>query len=357
MLKELFINMTILVTFISLGSQFIKGFHYEKQYSLRIDIVIGILFGALGCILMLFSVNLNENILIDFRYIAIITSATFGGAIPVILTGLIISIFRMAYFGLNMASILGVISAVICTIGCVYIKKLKIKRWIKWMIFTIFAMVISNIVLIYLLWGRSDFLTIIVTYWLSNFIVSAITFWFVEYNHTANSQFFKLQRESVKDFLTGLNNPRQFDSIFNKAIKDTQNKNGSLSLLMIDIDFFKKVNDTYGHPEGDIVLKELSKILNNCCGKSDVVSRNGGEEFSILLLDCSHSLAQGIAEEIRKNVQKHNFMISTGQQISITVSIGVASYPENTRDIEKLIEKADMALYKAKRSGRNTVCA
>ncbi|MDF2907110.1 MAG: diguanylate cyclase protein, partial [Herbinix sp.] len=87
------------------------------------------------------------------------------------------------------------------------------------------------------------------------------------------------------------------------------------------------------------------------------VSRNGGEEFTVLLLDCPNSQAIHIAERIRTSVENHPFILSTGFQISITVSIGVASYPETVDDLEKLVEKADTELYSAKRTGRNKVCS
>ncbi len=126
---------------------------------------------------------------------------------------------------------------------------------------------------------------------------------------------------------------------------------------MVDIDFFKKVNDTYGHIEGDIVLKELGLILSENCRHFDEVSRIGGEEFSVLLPDCAYPRAMQIAERIKDAVKIHTFTLSTGVKIHITISIGVASYPETIQDIEKLMEKADTALYAAKRSGRNRVCS
>lgn len=126
---------------------------------------------------------------------------------------------------------------------------------------------------------------------------------------------------------------------------------------MIDIDFFKKVNDTYGHAEGDAVLRELGKILLKSCRSYDIVSRNGGEEFTILLLDCPEIQALQIAERVRYSVETHPFIMTNETQINITVSIGVSSYPEATNKIEKLLELADETLYIAKRTGRNKVCS
>jgi diguanylate cyclase len=103
-------------------------------------------------------------------------------------------------------------------------------------------------------------------------------------------------------------------------------------------------------------LKQLANILVENCRSFDTVSRNGGEEFSAILLDCPNSQALRIAERIRLNVNSAPFILSSSIKISITVSIGVASYPETTDDLEKLLESADIALYTAKRTGRNKVC-
>lgn len=153
---------------------------------------------------------------------------------------------------------------------------------------------------------------------------------------------------------TGLNNVRQFDNELNKIIKELSS-NSVVSMLFIDIDFFKKVNDTYGHQNGDKVLEDLGKILLSSCSHLDVVSRNGGEEFSVLMTDCPRGKVMEVAERIRLAVQEHKFYLFDGQAINITVSIGVAIYPDTVNDINMIVEKADEALYEAKRAGRNRV--
>lgn len=357
MLKDLFVNMAILISFISLGSQLVKRYNFKESYTLYSKISIGLVSGALGISLMMFSIKVNDNTLLDFRNIATIMSATFGGAVPVFISGIMIATFRVTYFGCNIASILGVVVAIINSIGCWYIGELKIKPWKKWAYSTVFVLVVSSVVLFILLRSRNDFYKIMFIYWVLNCIVSALTYCYVNYSLAANSAYRRLQKESNKDFLTNLNNVRKFDSILNDASKNAREKNENLSLLMLDIDFFKKVNDLYGHKEGDVVLIELGKILSANCRAFDEVSRNGGEEFSVLLLDCPNSQALRIAERIRTDVENHPFILSTGMQISITVSIGVASYPETVEDLEKIVEKADTELYAAKRTGRNKVCS
>ena len=243
LLEDLFINMTILISFISLGSQLIKRYKFEEM---RSKITIGLISGGLGILLMIFSVKVNNSTIIDFRNIATIMAAIFGGTIPVLISCIMIATFRVAYFGVNMASLLGVVVCIINSIGCWYISKQKMGSWKKWAHATLLVLVVSSVALSILLGNRNDFITIMFIYWLSYCFVSAITYWYVSYSLSANSIFRRLQKESTKDFLTDLNNVRQFDNVLNNATKIAREKDENLSLLMVDIDFFKRVNDVYG---------------------------------------------------------------------------------------------------------------
>jgi diguanylate cyclase len=166
----------------------------------------------------------------------------------------------------------------------------------------------------------------------------------------------RLKEEATTDYLTGLNNVRSFDKSFNELLKIAKEKDESISLLAIDIDFFKKINDTYGHSAGDAVLKELSVIMARTIRDFDVIARVGGEEFSILLRDCGEARTCEIAEKIRKSVEANKFLLPCGKLVSITISIGIAVYPATIADIELLKEKADEKLYEAKHIGRNKIC-
>lgn len=154
------------------------------------------------------------------------------------------------------------------------------------------------------------------------------------------------EKDSVMDPLTGLYNRRYMDGALAKELKDSERYNRKVSLLMADIDFFKRYNDSHGHQEGDRLLVKLAGIFRETVREVDVVSRYGGEEFLIILPETPCDMAQFVAERIRHSVET-----STGA----TVSIGVSTYPDDVADKEGLIEKADIALYKAKNSGRNRV--
>jgi diguanylate cyclase len=123
---------------------------------------------------------------------------------------------------------------------------------------------------------------------------------------------------------------------------------------MLDIDHFKKINDQYGHTAGDEILKQLTELLHSTCRIFDIISRNGGEEFSVILQDTPLSHAKEVAERIRIAVESFDFKIDN-QIINLTISIGCSSYPENTQNPDELISLADKALYQAKESGRNKV--
>jgi diguanylate cyclase (GGDEF)-like protein len=157
------------------------------------------------------------------------------------------------------------------------------------------------------------------------------------------------------DSLTGLYNRRylleQFDREFARA-----NRNGSsLSLVMIDLDDLKTINDQFGHNDGDIALRELARILRHNTRTSDLAARWGGDEFVLLAPDTDTKRAHIIGERIRSQVESSRPMVSD-QQITIRVSVGIASYPAHASCVTELIKRADQAMYNAKGLGKNQVC-
>lgn len=157
---------------------------------------------------------------------------------------------------------------------------------------------------------------------------------------------------SIVDSLTGLFNRRYFDVYVPKIMKDIQSKSKNLFLLILDIDFFKRINDNYGHQAGDKVLQHFAEILKKEIRSHDTCARIGGEEFVVVLSDIELDLAKEVAERIRKTVEAEKISINDSQSISITCSIGMSNMlPED--DINSLMVKADKSLYKSKTSGRN----
>jgi len=163
------------------------------------------------------------------------------------------------------------------------------------------------------------------------------------------------RRLSVTDPLTGTFNRRTFLELGAREIARTRRAKGALSLLMLDLDHFKKVNDQYGHQAGDVALKSVVEALQGCLRREDLVVRYGGEEFCVLLPDVELDNAAILAERVRAAVELNGFSYG-GKQIPLTMSVGVAMLiRDSAEDIERLVNRADEALYSAKASGRNRV--
>jgi diguanylate cyclase (GGDEF)-like protein len=166
-------------------------------------------------------------------------------------------------------------------------------------------------------------------------------------------------KHATMDALTGLNNRRQLEHRIKQEIANAKRQSLPLCAIMMDVDFFKNVNDTYGHIAGDAVLKELAEIIKKTIRESDIAARYGGEEFSILLPMTTMKDAACVAERLRSAVERTtiNCLNEKGEiatSLNITISIGVYQYKETDSDKE-LYEKADKGLYKAKSTGRNKV--
>jgi diguanylate cyclase (GGDEF)-like protein len=168
---------------------------------------------------------------------------------------------------------------------------------------------------------------------------------------------------ATRDWLTGLYVIRHFRTAMNQAIREARARNSPLSLILIDIDHFKKINDTYGHQAGDQVLRETAQIIQahvrqkrNPQDVDLVAARYGGEEFIVMLRNCDLTNATvKVAERLRKAVEEATFR--WGQSVMpVTVSVGVSTlHPEETT-LESMIQRADQALYQAKAQGRNRTC-
>ncbi len=164
-----------------------------------------------------------------------------------------------------------------------------------------------------------------------------------------------LREQSYIDQLTGLYNRRFLDEILDKISAQIRRRRTGLGILMVDIDYFKQVNDQYGHDVGDRVLREVANTIKKNVREADYVVRFGGEEILVLLMDIREGMAEKIAEKIRRAVENMTIEI-TGGVLKKTVSIGVSEFPKDCNGkIWQCIKFADVALYKAKESGRNRV--
>jgi len=156
--------------------------------------------------------------------------------------------------------------------------------------------------------------------------------------------------------LTGLSNRRDFSEKANFLLAQSKRNQSPLSVMLIDADHFKNINDTFGHDVGDLTLVAISKTCHHIMRETDIVARFGGEEFTILMPDTSLEIALKVAERLRDALAKTDVQLANGKQINFTVSIGVSAVSIEENDaITAAIKLADQAMYKAKENGRNQV--
>jgi len=162
----------------------------------------------------------------------------------------------------------------------------------------------------------------------------------------------KTHNMATTDGLTGLYTHRYFQEKLEEEVQKAQRYQTHMAMLMVDTDHFKQYNDTYGHPDGDMLLKEICKLLKSYVRDTDIVCRYGGDEFTLILVEADKKTAINTAERIRQAIQ----LRLNQRDVKITASIGVASYPEDATNKTDLMAQADASVYKAKHGGRNRVC-
>jgi two-component system cell cycle response regulator len=168
-------------------------------------------------------------------------------------------------------------------------------------------------------------------------------------------RFTEVEDLAYLDDLTHLFNVRYLDLVLDREINDSKEQKGTFSLLFLDLDYFKGVNDTHGHLVGSKLLVEVARIIKGCVRDDDVVVRFGGDEYVILLHGTDSGGALKVAERIRRTIETHHFLSREGYGLSVTTCIGVASFPEHAQDKATLLDLADRAMYRGKKSTRNVI--
>lgn len=194
------------------------------------------------------------------------------------------------------------------------------------------------------------------TAWLLGMGLICLVAWLSKRESVERTRAEKAEMLANRDGLTGLYNHRMFYSMLENEIARSQRYKRPVAMLMIDIDHFKGVNDTYGHVAGDRILEMLSRIIEQSVRQQDKVCRYGGEEISVILPEANIHNAAEMAERLLVAVEKAVFRDDSGHEIKITVSIGVAAFPEQAETLQDLVNAADAALYAAKEGGRNRMC-
>ncbi len=173
----------------------------------------------------------------------------------------------------------------------------------------------------------------------------------IEMSITITDLFLAVKEQAVTDSLTGLYNRRYFEETLKREVKRAQRQNQPFSIIGIDLDFLKKINDKYGHAYGDLAIKTVAEVLKNNARSIDIPARMGGEEFNVLLPGIDSNGAMKAAERIRKAIETQDLDVIG----HVTASIGVATFLEHSDNVEELLELTDQAMYQSKRNGRNQV--
>jgi len=355
MLYDFYINLLTMITFLFIMGNIIRHINFDLS-KLERRIFIGIMFGILSIILMLSTIRIvGTSTILDLRNFSIILASYYGFTVCVV-TALITIIFRALYFGINLSVLLALCNIVATILICSYVGMKKLSPLKAWVFKAGGSLLAVLTTLLYLLWNVPNKNIVLLYYFLINVFAAIIIYFFRESIDLSNYKYSQYKAEASVDFLTGLNNVRKFEVLASFLLDNAKEKNEELSILMIDIDYFKIINDTYGHSSGDAVLQQLAYILKLNCKNGDIVSRNGGEEFTILLPRRGPLEAFEIGETIRKTIEENKFLLLDNKKINITISVGIAAFPHNAQNLKELLLKADEALYSAKGAGRNKVC-
>jgi len=173
---------------------------------------------------------------------------------------------------------------------------------------------------------------------------------------TTQSSRRKIEQLTFSDALTGVYNYRYLDRRLSEELRVAQRFHTTVSVLYMDIDDFKRINDEHGHQAGNAVLHEVGRFLGVAARGTDLVGRLGGDEFLMIFPNTDRDEAQIVAERIRARLEKHVLQLDNDRALSVRVSMGVASYPIEAQDKQSLITAADQAMYRAKQAGGNRVC-
>lgn len=355
MISDLIVNVSLLTSFTFIWHQLFRHNPLTHSSPLKIKLLDGLFGGILGIILMHYSIQVNEITILDLRHIPLILLAFFGGFIPSLIAAAVISVGRF-FIDINFSSFVSLIMVFTMTIGAGFITKyVKVGTWKKWTLLLFYSQLIFTIALYIVVEQFSQVTSIAFYHIVSSLIGGFLTFYFVLYIRRYTHLYNRYKESSRRDFLTGLYNVRAFDFFYNVIVEKAKKEAGNCAICIIDIDHFKDINDLHGHTAGDEVLRQLAKLLKNLMREEDIVSRNGGEEFSVLLENCFLQQAEFIASRTCEAVREHNFILPNKKMIGLTVSIGVAAYHGNESDTVRLYQDADEALFKAKQEGRNSV--
>jgi diguanylate cyclase len=380
MLKDFFSNTTILIAAFTVMGQIFKNTPLHHSSTFKTKLYWGTCYGILGNILMLFSFQINPTTIADLRHLAIVVAAAFGGWLPAIIASILIALGRIILFGFTDTALVAAISVLLTGIVCGGFSKLDIHPTVRAFYMNLIGLFFISIVFSLYIEDEKTLLNVIIAHYLisliGGFFAYHLSIYIAKLNaaqRDLNLSLIKLQesekelnqaneflnRLSYMDGLTGIGNRRHFDEVLNKEWSNLNSPNSPITLLMFDIDYFKKYNDTYGHLAGDQCLQSIASAIKDLIGNNpySTFCRYGGEEFAIIFIKTKLDKGFAIAELIHKEVQSLKIEHSSSKIADIvTISIGIASIiPSSETQPKDLIHLADTSLYTSKTKGRNTI--
>lgn len=341
----LLLNASVAFTGFYLISKLYHSTHFDSYRSR--GILIGFLAGALGLFLMKNGVQVNDEVRVDLRHLPLVLLAFYGARSPLFVATLIIASTRFL-FGFSDQAVVAFIATFIVSSGMWWLHKcFRNRLLLQSMLLNTWALfIISVAVFINLGWGTT-YVELILTIWTVGLLVGTLASLLAIDLEKTTRRAKEYKYSAERDHLTGLFNRRMWERKTASLVSDRQTYN----VLALDIDHFKHVNDTYGHSNGDLVLKRFAELLKIETRAHDVVARIGGEEFVILIYDLSPDKVYKVAERIRERIAAEAFFLSDVTSIQVTTSIGIAH--GSALPIESMSDLADTALYQAKDNGRN----
>ena len=352
MILDIIINLSVMFTFI-IFSYFVLEYYQEKRpdFSDLRPFIIGVVATGISLVLMQTALNFEKNIFVDTRNISILISGLLGGPAAILLSSILVGFFRMFFFEVNPTSFMAGGTTIV--LGFIFFF-LSFKKPINYKNshFYLAIQTIVTAILLFFLEGYKNPLFISIIFVIMNVTGFYLIYFVLKLFKRQFERIRVIEKLSETDYTTDLPNNRKFDSMLERAIKTQQ----PFSLLLIDIDQFKMLNLRYGHEAGDELLRELAERLKSF-SKTHLAfpARISGEEFSLLCYDAAPAVGVHYATELMLMIRDEPFMISNGESVQLSVSIGVASYPDNGETVKELTNAVDEAMNAASVLGRSHV--
>ncbi len=333
----------------------------NRQHHL-IRYLIGVYYGVLGLYFILRGLpDTDYGVYTDMLINIILIVNLFSGAGPATIAAIIMACSKILLASNTSLQLLYIFFIFAFLLICIQISALKISLFSKFILsklsivpFMIYYLHIKMAIPL-----QMDAISKWVLYFGISFFGSFLLYMAARFIDSSNKQLFALRQSTILDPLTNLANYRHFDNCLREQFSESKKNHAPLSIIIFDIDFFKNINDTYGHQTGNVILSSFSSILQNVLfPDKTVIARIGGEEFAILLPNVSCRGAKLYAEQLREKIEKTDFPFQH-EDIRLTVSVGTATMDElhEFESGEALLNTADKALYAAKEDGRNRVHA